>query len=311
MARTIDCATEKVISVEECFEYAVQNIDAEDVESIAAVAPKLRMLSNNSDEVARALCRHLKDFTSVEYGGINYSPNSFLLSSAHENVIIRANVWRPLCEEIGRREFEANLFAYHRAHDHNFSFLTVGHFGPGYMTDIYTYGRLGFEGYIGERVHLELAERTILTPGKVMLYEAGKDIHTQYPPTAVSVSLNLIAVSDTNRISDQYFFDTGRMTLSGYSDTQVTKRVSLVSMAGFVFNDDSLDVLLHLATKHPCPRTRLQALNSLAVAHPGELERWRSIAIGDSMQLVRSFGSDARSVTNAQEAFDPAFIQLV
>lgn len=226
-------------------------------------------------------------------------------------MIIRANVWRPLCEDVGRREFEANLFAYHRAHDHNFSFLTVGHFGPGYMTDIYTYDRQGFEGYVGERVRLKLVERTMLTAGKVMLYEAGKDIHTQYPPAAVSVSLNLIALSDANRVSDQYFFDTDRMTLSGYADTQVTKRVSLVAMAGYVFNDDTLDVLIHLGRQHPCPRTRLQALNSLAQAYPGEFERWRSLAMNDSMQLVRSFGSNAPSVTNAQEAFDPAFMQLV
>lgn len=84
MARTIDCTTDIVISVQECFEYAVQNTDADDVESIAAAAPKLRMLSNNLDEVARALCQHLKNFTSVDYGGINYSPNSFLLTPAHK-----------------------------------------------------------------------------------------------------------------------------------------------------------------------------------------------------------------------------------
>jgi hypothetical protein len=311
VTRTIECDTEEVTTIQECFEYALETVDARDMDSLAAVAPKFRMLSNNSDEVARALCQHLKDFTDVEYGGVNYSPNSFLLSPAHEDVIIRANVWRPLCKDPGRREFEAHLFAYHRAHDHNFSFLTVGHFGPGYETDLYIYDRQGFEGYIGERVRLELKGRATLTPGKVMLYEAAKDIHTQYPPPSVSVSLNLVVVTDENRIGDQYFFDTDAMTLSGFSDTQVTKRVSLVAMAGFVFNDDLLDVLEHLATKHPCARTRLQALKSLAAAKPAEFDRWESIAACDATLLVRSFGVQARSVANTQDGFDPAFMQLV
>lgn len=311
MTRTIECATEEVTTIQECFEHALETINARDMDSLAAVAPKFRMLSNNRDEVASALCQHLKDFTDVEYGGVNYSPNSFLLSPAHEDLIIRANVWRPLCKDAGRREFEAHLFAYHRAHDHNFSFLTVGHFGPGYETDLYTYDRRGFEGYIGERVELEFTERATLTPGKVMLYEAGKDIHTQYAPPSVSVSLNLIVITDQNRTGDQFFFNTDSMTLSGYSDTQVTKRVSLLAMAGFVFNDDLLDVLEHLAKRHPCARTRLQALKSLAAAKPAELVRWESIAAGDSTLLVRSFGVQARSIANAQEGFDPAFMQLV
>lgn len=311
MALTIDCDTDAICSIEECIETALDNIDPASFDSMLALAPMLKKLSNNSAAVSGVLCGYLKDFASVDYGGMNYSPNSFLLSASHPNIILRANIWRPLCKETERQAFEANLFAYHRAHNHNFHFLTVGHFGPGYYTDIYGYDREKLTGGIGEKVDLLHRERTCLSTGKVMAYHAAYDVHTQFPPESTSVSLNLIVACDDDRHRDQYFFDTRQSVLTGYSDTVPTKRVSMLQIAAYLANENIVDVLHHIASVHPCHRTRLQAFRSLAIASPEHIEHWRSLSRQDGTDMVRSFGSDSMAVSNAQKDFDPAFMQLV
>lgn len=311
MARTINCNMLETIGVEECFEKAVETIDPKCIDSIVSVAPQLKMLSNNSNLIAEYLCAQLKDFSSIDYGGLNYSPNSFILSEAHDNIIIRANIWRPLCVEVDRQPFEAALFAYHRAHNHNFHFLTVGHFGPGYVTDIYRYNRDKMAGFLDEEVELEHVERTTLTKGKVMLYEAGKDVHTQHPSESVSISLNLIVIDDDDRIRDQFFFDTEKRTISAFSDTLASKRVSLLRIAAVQSNDNTIDVMEHLAAEHPCHRTRLQAYKSLLLAEPQEIDRWMKMAARDSNVMVRSVLHAAAGVANPQTTFDPAFMSLV
>lgn len=311
MTRTISCDTTEKISIEECFERAIDAIEPGCIDSIVEFAPQIKKLSNNRAAISQALCEYLKDYASVEYGGVNYSPNSFLLSPAHPNFVIRANIWLPLCADVERRVFEANLFAYHRAHNHNFHFLTVGHYGPGYFTDIYAYARDRIVGYVNEPVEMTHVEHTALTEGKVMFYEAGKDIHTQYPSISASVSLNLVVVSEEERLHDQYFFDTKQSTISGYSDTLATKRVSLLRFASCVADDNTIDVLSSIAVTHPCHRTRLQAFISLAIARPDELPYWRHLAGEDCNVAVRSFGDNELSVSNKQMTFDPAFMQLV
>jgi hypothetical protein len=311
MSRTINCDTTEKISIEECFAGAIDAIDPACVDSIVAFSPQIKKLSNNRTAISQALCEYLKDYSSVEYGGVNYSPNSFILSPAHPNFVIRANIWLPLCADAERRVFEANLFAYHRAHNHNFHFLTVGHHGPGYATDIYAYERASIAGYLNEPVEMTHLEHTSLTPGKVMFYEAGKDIHSQYPSASASVSLNLVVVSEEDRLHDQYFFDTKKSTICGYSDTLATKRVSLLRFAACVADANTIDVLSSIAVTHPCHRTRLQAFISLAIARPDELAYWRCLASRDGNVAVRDFGNNELSVSNEQMTFDPAFMQLV
>lgn len=311
MTRTISCDTTEKISIEECFASAIDSIDPRCIDSIVAFSPELKKLSNNHAAISQALHAYLKDYSSVEYGGVNYSPNSFILSPAHPNFVIRANLWLPLCADAERRVFEANLFAYHRAHNHNFHFLTVGHYGPGYFTDIYAYERARIAGYLNEPVEMTHVEHTSLTQGKVMFYAADKDIHTQYPSISTSVSLNLVVVSEEDRLHDQYFFDTKKCTISGYSDTLATKRVSLLRFAACVADANTIDVLSTIAVAHPCHRTRLQAFISLAASRPDELTYWRGLASKDNNVAVRRFGNNELSVSNEQMTFDPAFMQLV
>jgi hypothetical protein len=81
--------------------------------------------------------------------------------------------------------------------------MTVGFFGPGYETTIYEYDSSKVTGFVGESVDLRFLETTQLPPGKVMLYRPHADVHAQYPPSELSISLNLM-VRDATEKRDQF-----------------------------------------------------------------------------------------------------------
>lgn len=70
--------------------------------------------------------------------------------------------------------------------------MTVGYYGPGYETELYQYNPKEVNGYVGETVELEHLGRTKLPNGRVMVYREKVDVHTQFPPAQLSVSLNLM-----------------------------------------------------------------------------------------------------------------------
>lgn len=96
-------------------------------------------------------------------------------------------------------------------HDHNFDFLTLGYFGPGYWSDYYEYDYGEVTGWRGEAVpSLRRIERSRLEQGKLMLYRAHIDVHAQYAADALSVSLNIMHTTGAQGWLDQYRFDLER-----------------------------------------------------------------------------------------------------
>src|SRR3546814_33924 len=79
------------------------------------------------------------------------------------------------------RDSGTDPFFYGKAHDHNFSFLTVGYMGPGYWSEYYEYDYANVAGYVGEKVNLRYIEKSKLDEGKVMLYRIHRDVHLQLP----------------------------------------------------------------------------------------------------------------------------------
>src|SRR3546814_8782480 len=90
------------------------------------------------------------------------------------------------------RDSGTDPFFYGKAHDHNFSFLTVGYMGPGYWSEYYEYDYANVAGYVGEKVNLRYIEKSKLDEGKVMLYRIHRDVHLQLPADEMSVSLNIM-----------------------------------------------------------------------------------------------------------------------
>ncbi len=285
MAITLFPSDESCITLREYIETVRDIVSPRDIDSVEASASLLRRLGNNQSFVVEFLNAQLKLWPANALPF--YSVQSSILA-AEGPFSVRLNIWPTISEEGRMRKTQANLYSYFDTHDHNFTFMTVGYFGPGYGTRIYEYDPEGVVGYIGEKVEIRLLEETTLPVGKVMLYRPSRDIHTQLPPVDFSMSLNLM-VSDPQRASltDQYYFNVESSTISAYVESHSSKRVSQVRMMQFVGDDNSVDILWTLAQEHPCNRTRLTAMQTIIAMKPFETERAWALGISDRSELVR------------------------
>lgn len=236
--------------------------DPHDEESLLHAAGWLRRLGNDPeflgdiliDQLAR---RHREDTQETGYG-----PQVIMLTPPGGECFLRANIW-PSADDHVVRASGGGAFALGLPHDHNFSFLTLGYFGPGYWSDYYAYDYHAVSGWRGEPVpSLRFVERSRLEPGKLMLYRAHDDVHAQGAADALSVSLNLMHASPAQGWLDQYRFDlerreVGAILSSGPTDAFVRLAVGLGS-AG------ALDLAHRFARHHPSDRLRLAAWDALA-----------------------------------------------
>lgn len=182
--------------------------------SLAHGAKALKRLANDRDFLGDILIEQLESRfreNSVESG---YGPQSIVLSHLRSNSFLRANIW-PSEDESCFRASGGDAFVYGIPHDHNFSFLTAGYFGPGYGSDYYEYDYESVAGYRGEKAALTFVERTHLSEGKLMLYRAHRDIHAQLPPSSMSVSLNIMHIDPAQGWFDQYGFDLDSNAVTG------------------------------------------------------------------------------------------------
>jgi hypothetical protein len=260
-------------------------VDPDDIESIEAVAPLMKQLGNNRWFVAEKLNEDLK----------HWPVNALSLYSLQAGVMLTSGpftvcmvLWPTLPDDPRLSKLRAPLYSYYDMHDHNFLFMTVGYYGPGYVSKIYEYDSDRVVGYIGEKVDIKFLEETALPMGKVMYYRPFRDIHTQLPPTEFSMSINLL-VDNPKLIGlrDQYYFDSVTSTITGYVESNSSKRISQLDLIRFVGDDNSIDILWSLAKSHPCKRTRLTAMRTIAAMRPDEAERAQNLATSDSSELVR------------------------
>ena len=136
----------------------------------------------------------------------SYSVQSFFLAS-NDLFEIRMNCWPSLKDcNYDRAQFMKDNF-YLLAHDHNYHFITLGLHGPGYVTDIFEYdiNRVDHNNCVGQDVEMDYTGRFNLADGDIMIYEANKHIHIQYPPDEMSISINI--VPHQPKRFEQYEFD--------------------------------------------------------------------------------------------------------
>lgn len=119
--------------------------------SLANAALWLRRLGNNRTFlgdllVAELAGRHREDVLDSAYG-----PQVVMLAPPNGQFFIRANLWPSLDEHMVRASGGAS-FVYGLPHDHNFDFLTLGYFGPGYWSDYYEVDYEAITGWRGEPV---------------------------------------------------------------------------------------------------------------------------------------------------------------
>jgi hypothetical protein len=236
------------------------SFNPKDEDEFAAWGPALKRLANNRDFLADVMLAELKQRCDAQVQGNQYGAPVIMLHRS-DRYFIRANMWPAEADTLVRQS-GTDPFFYHVPHDHNFSFLTVGYFGPGYWSDYYEYDYERVTGYIGEAVELRLVERSRLEEGKVMLYRAHKDVHLQLPADSLSVSLNIVETSPCTAFRDQYRFDIGTSTVAGIMTR--TSLEPLLLLAAHHGGGNGVDLLEDFAARHPSDRVRWSALKALA-----------------------------------------------
>jgi hypothetical protein len=257
-------------------------IDIADRAAFLAGAPLLHALGNNRRFLVERIAAELKDAESLQQQN-QYSSQVFFLGKGR-NYFMRANFWPaandPIVHTSGPR-----AFFYGIPHDHNFDFLTVGYYGPGYLSDFYEYDFERVTGYVGEKLELRFMGREALPEGRVMLYRSSIDIHEQLPPASFSISLNVVSdLADVIPTVNQYYIDTARSTVAGLANR--TSLPLLCEVAAHIGDDECRDILTHLSAQHPHARGRYSAFEALAQLCGAEEERLWLRAAADPHRFV-------------------------
>jgi hypothetical protein len=267
VALTLDAAADHAISLEEYVDHIARHVDVRDIDSVCASAPMLAALAANRTFLAELLCQELCRWEEFQSDNDYISP-SFILHRG-KDFFVRANVWTPRVEAPDDRGTQDRVNFYALAHDHNFSFMTVGYWGPGYETALYEVDPSSFEGVVGEPVELRFIERTTLPQGKVMLYRASTDVHEQAPPAELSISLNLMLVPPEASLISQHYFDLETRRIAAVTGLSTQGRVALCRLAGLIGDKTTAALLERLAWTHPTREVRRAAQEALAALTAG------------------------------------------
>ena len=235
-------------------------VDLSDETSVARCAALLAGLGRNRDFLADRVIAALKASYADQLEINRYSAQVFLLHRGARGFYLRANLWPAATDAVTAASGPA-AFSYGVPHDHNFSFLTAGYFGPGYVSDYSDYDPEAVDGRLGEPLNLSFAGRSQLGEGKMMLYRAHRDIHSQLPPESLSVSLNIMDEGDHVPWRDQYIVDLEAGTIAR-RPTLTSGELLLRCAVHLTAN--GRDIADHFARAHPVPRVRANALAALA-----------------------------------------------
>lgn len=285
MPRLIDPPAGPALDIEEVTARLDESgVDLTDEASVACCTDLLAGLQHNSDFLADRVIAALKASYADQLELNRYTAQVFLLHRSPRGFYLRANMW-PSERDAAFTASGPAAFSYGVPHDHNFSFLTAGYFGPGYISDYYDYDPQTVDGRLGEPLDLKFVERHSLSQGKMMLYRAHRDIHSQLPPESLSVSLNIMDEGDQVPWRDQYIVDLESGTIA--RRPTLTSSEMLLRCAVHLTGNGK-DVAEQFAKAHPVPRVRANAIAALAAVEEGGdrvavLER----GLGDQDSRVR------------------------
>ncbi|MBL0916823.1 MAG: transposase [Sphingopyxis sp.] len=241
-------------------------VDLSDEASLARCADLLAGLQRNRSFLADRIIAELKASYAGQLAANRYSAQVFLLHRSPRGFFLRANLWPAATDAVTAASGPA-AFAYGLPHDHNFHFLTTGYWGPGYVSDYYDYDAEVVDGRVSEPLNLRFVERSSLGEGKMMLYRAHRDIHSQLPPERLSVSLNIMDEGDHIPWRDQYIVDLEHGTIA--KRPTLTPGEMLLRCAVHL-TENGKDIAEEFAKAHPVPRVRANAIAALAAVTEGE-----------------------------------------
>jgi hypothetical protein len=221
---------------------------------------------NANEHVIR---RHIEN-----HGGLSGARGTFVPPQTFGLVIrdglgLRVNVWPTLRQSSPYASQEMLIYAYDLPHNHDFTFLTVGHFGEGYETDLYEVDAATITGEAGQKVKLENFSRQKLSRGRILAFDSYSDLHTQFPPPELSISINLV-VLETGKTGEQVIFDTANQTVIGGIDEGTVGRMKLtLDLAAAFPTDETVEILENFAETCRYERLRARARDHLAALGVG------------------------------------------
>jgi len=278
--RVIDPEPMEAIGLAECVErLASRSFDPGNEDSLIAAARDLAALGADRTFLGDILIEELKRDFAGDAEATSYGPQSIMLSRPAGDFFLRANIWPAPGEHVLRASGEAPFY-FDVPHDHNFSFLTLGYFGPGYWSDYYEYDFEGVQGYRGEAVDLRFVERSRLAEGKVMLYRAHRDVHVQHPADALSVSLNIMHMAPHQGWFDQYRFDVSEKRIAGILNGGSSEVVLRIAVG--LGLEDARDLAAEFGRSHPSDRMRLAAWEAQAMLERDDAGRDRLWAMAEA-----------------------------
>lgn len=257
--------------------------DFKNPEDLAAAAQCLASLDANRGFLADLMVEELKTQHKAVVGENGYGPQAIMLSGARPGYFLRANIW-PSPNDSAFRSSGPESFVYGLPHDHNFDFLTTGHFGPGYGSDYYEYDYDAVTGVPGEPAGLRFAERSLLSPGRMLHYRAHRDIHVQLPPEAMSVSLNIVAADPARSWCDQYRFDIETGTIANIVNSGASEAFLRCGIA--MGHAEMTDLARHFAAHHPSERLRLAVYDARSRAETDPDGVWREAELSGSLLVA-------------------------
>lgn len=291
MPRLIECPDSEAIDLGACLDALGDRGFDPDIEpSLCDAASALRRLGNNPSFLGDMLIAQLKDRHREIGESSAYGAQSIVLSRPRGGCFLRANIW-PSARDACFKSSGAKTFVYGLPHDHNFSFLTLGYLGPGYASDYYEYDYELVAGYAGEKPGLRFVERSALSEGKLMLYRAHRDIHSQLPAESLSVSLNILRIHPAEGWFDQYGFDLESGAITGVLNPTATE--TFLRCAVGLGGAEALDLAEHFGRHHPSDRMRLASYEARALLldEPGVEALWREAERSGSLMVA----TEARS----------------
>lgn len=263
MAITLSSSSQESVSVEDYIDFVDANLNPDDLDSVCSHADVFGALLNNRSLMTDSLNDELSGWRDFQTNN-DYSAQTFILGRS-SRFVIRANVWAPpAARNSEEREWEDRFYAYRLPHDHNFSFLTGGYYGSGYETTLYEYDPTTIVGNVGERVDLTFLEKTRLPKGKIMLYRASRDIHSQEHAEDFSISVNLLFVRPQDSLVTQWMFDLEQQTLVAPLQNRAAAQSMLCEVARHVGDQRTIALLDDLSNHHPNPRFRFHTLDVLS-----------------------------------------------
>ncbi len=254
MPREVKPPPPSPISLSECIARLDRDgFDPNDEASLQVAAHALADLGANRTFLGDIL---IEELAGRPGSGTAYGPQAIMLSPPANGYFLRANIW-PSPSDPAFQAGGAASFVYGLPHDHNFDFLTVGYFGPGYVSDYYEYDYETVLGVTGEAVDLQFVERSTLSEGRMLHYRAHRDVHCQHPPESLSVSLNICAANPAQGWFDQYRFDVEAGAIAGVLNPSANEVMVRLGVA--LGSEDATSLADNFATSHPSAAMRRMA----------------------------------------------------